>query len=232
MCVCVCVNGCSPFHVQRSEFYFSGHLSCFCILEMNFAGAFGALQHRLLGRPGWGSLCQARQALPCLVGVLLTALCCVTVTRGHELRVSAGAGTRASNLAVCTGSCSGGCGQPSSSTQHLVGTSVTWLVTVLQNLKYNKSLLSFSLTLCLFAPCLAAELLASSPGCLCPWPCWGCPSPRHLLGTSPKVEETQSCWSPALSPLLLPCRAMVHTVVPNGCCSSTSKPRPGSLCCF
>lgn len=68
MCVCVCVNGCSPFHVQRSEFYFSGHLSCFYVLEMNFAGAFGALQHQLLGRPGWGSLCQARQALPSLVG--------------------------------------------------------------------------------------------------------------------------------------------------------------------
>lgn len=62
--------------------------------------------------------------------------------------------------------------------QHLVGTSVTWLVTVLQNLKYNKSLLSFSLTLCLFAPCLAAELLASSPGCLCPWPCWA--APHHV----------------------------------------------------
>lgn len=37
---------------------------------------------------------------------------------------------------------------------------------------------------------------------------------------------------PSSFPFVLPCRATVRTVVPSGCCSSTSKPRPGCLCCF
>lgn len=166
-CTCKCVNVCSALHFQRSEFYFSGNLSYFCILEMNFAGAFGALQHRLLRRPGWVFLCRDRQALPCLVGswslhfaVSLShvAMSCVRCWGGHKgikpgtfaqvlAALSAGAvGHQGLGSLLGRPRPRGVCGQPSCSTQRLVQTNVTWLVVVLRNLKYNKSLLSFSLT--------------------------------------------------------------------------------------
>lgn len=75
---------------------------------------------------------------------------------------------------------------------------------------------------------------ALGAGASCSWRAGSAPLTRtNVLGTSLEVWEMGHCWPPAPSPLSPPLsRATVHTLVPNGCCSSASKPWPCCLCCF